>query len=356
MKQNSQISTTAGVFSEEPSFLRDPVIWLLAVLSLALHLLVAPNILGIPSKPKTPNWSATDDAPLPPQTPKVRAGIEKSERSTLTWLGFAEPEPHEAKLDTLDQAALSPTPVAAPPNPVSEPVAGTPAEAMPTPVEQPAAPATPALAEVIDRSLSDGLSQAIELAVNVREQALIAVGLAQLAASQRAQAVPTPEAEPEKPEPPAEPTEAVQAQAKPGIDPDADGQDDKPKAGRVTAAEAAVESPKDSLATSTIKPIRVRPGKPAAAEGLDITTVRPKWTYVTRLSALPRDPVIAVDFAKDGRVLRAAFVVGKSTGDDRVDGPLLDAMYNWTAKGRALDDLPKDGTIRMTFAIDLGAR
>ncbi len=356
MKQHSQIITTAGVFSEEPSFLRDPLIWVLAVLSLVLHLLVAPNILGIPSKPRTPSWAAADDAPLPPQPPKVRAGIEKSERSTLTWLGFAEPEPHEAKLDTLDQAALSPTPVAAPPNPVSEPVAGTPADARPTPVEQPEASPTPAMAEAVEQSITDGLSQAIELVANVREQALIAVARAQLAASQRAQAVPAPEAEPVKPVAPTEPVEAVQAAAKPGIDPDADGKDDKPKAGRVTAAEAAVESPKDSLATSTIKPIRVRPGKPAAAEGLDITTVRPKWTYVTRLSALPRDPVIAVDFAKDGRVLRAAFVVGKSTGDDRVDGPLLDAMYNWTAKGKALDDLPLDGTIRMTFAIDLGAR
>jgi hypothetical protein len=82
------------------------------------------------------------------------------------------------------------------------------------------------------------------------------------------------------------------------------------------------------------------PGSPAAAEGLDITPVKPQWAVSTRTMALPRNPVVRIDFRKNGTVAKVVFLAGHDSGYRDVDGPLLDAIYRWTAKGKALDALP----------------
>jgi len=341
-----------GPFAQPPSLARDPLIWVLVVLSVVVHLLVVRGVLNIADPSAPPLWASALDNAAQPLAPKVRAGIEKSEHSTLTWLGFAQPEEHSARLDSIDQAAMSPEPIAAPPKPKSVPVQGSPAEQThqpePEPEPKPEAkpePLTPTVVAAIERSLSNGMTRAMELAKSLREQAMLAVALADRQARDAPASAPQPQ-----------PQVVQTPPTKAGISADAQGQDHEPEGGADTSPEIATESEKESPATSTIKPVRVRPGKPAAAQGLDITTVRPKWTFVTRLSALPKDPVLWVKFDRTGKVTHVGFVEGKSTGDDRVDEPLIDALYLWTAKGKALDDLGEGETLTMTFAIDLGAR
>lgn len=353
MNASDRASLIGGPFAQPPSLVRDPLIWVLVVLSVAVHLLVVRGVLNVTDPSSPPPWAPALDEAAQPLAPKVRAGIESSEHSTLTWLGFTEPEEHQARLDTIDQAAMSPEPIAAPPKPKSVPVQGSPAEQSP-PVERmpepdptpPTEPVTPTAVAAIERSLSDGMTRAMELAKSLREQAMLAVALSDRAQTQQPSAEPSKPVEPSKPTPP----------TKAGVATDADGRDHEPEGGAEATPQQATESEKESPATSTIKPVRVRPGKPAAAQGLDITTVRPKWTFVTRLSALPKDPVLWVKFDRTGKVTHVGFVEGKSTGDDRVDGPLIDALYLWTAKGKALEKLAEGETLTMTFAIDLGAR
>jgi len=101
------------------------------------------------------------------------------------------------------------------------------------------------------------------------------------------------------------------------------------------------KSDRESDAASRKGPIEVRPGKPAAGQGLEIQTVRPQWSITTRLTAAPRNPMVRIVFGADGRVKAARFLVGQDTGTPDIDGPLLDAIYRWTARGKAIDDLPK---------------
>ncbi len=86
-----------------------------------------------------------------------------------------------------------------------------------------------------------------------------------------------------------------------------------------------------------------------------ITTVRPEWSITTRLMTAPKNPVVRIVFGKDGKVKKAGFVRGQSTGYEEVDGPLLDALYRWTAKGESLDKLgnDKNAGVGMSFRIVL---
>jgi hypothetical protein len=106
--------------------------------------------------------------------------------------------------------------------------------------------------------------------------------------------------------------------------------------------------------------VRVRPGQPVAAKGLDIKTRRPQWGTTTLLTAFPANPVVVIEFNRSGKVVRAQFARdGKrvmSTGYEDVDEPLLNAVYTWTAAGKALEKLPEDdpdATVRIVLSVVL---
>ncbi|MDX2146913.1 MAG: hypothetical protein SFZ23_05275 [Planctomycetota bacterium] len=102
------------------------------------------------------------------------------------------------------------------------------------------------------------------------------------------------------------------------------------------------QSDADSDATALQETVEVRPGRVAAAKGLKITTVRPRWSITTMATARPKNPEVVITFGRTGRVLKAEFFEGKTTGEPDVDGPLLNAIYQWTATGEALRKLPLD--------------
>ncbi len=80
------------------------------------------------------------------------------------------------------------------------------------------------------------------------------------------------------------------------------------------------------------------PGRPLAVNGLEITTVRPRWPISTRVTREPANPTVRLTFGRSGRVTHVEFV--KSTGFEDVDEPLRTALYQWRAKGAALASLP----------------
>lgn len=96
-------------------------------------------------------------------------------------------------------------------------------------------------------------------------------------------------------------------------------------------------SPKEADAASTTPTIDIRPGRPAAAQGLDITTKRPNFTRLTRVTAYPQNPLLKVTFNRNGIVSKV--VLAESSGISDVDGPVVNAVYQWTAKGKILAEI-----------------
>ncbi len=97
-----------------------------------------------------------------------------------------------------------------------------------------------------------------------------------------------------------------------------------------------------------------RNGKVEAGQGLDIRTVRPIFTAVTRALAFPTPPVVEVKFDKAGMAKRVRII--RSSGYDDVDGPIVNAVYQWLAAGKALatvGDEPDAGLVmRVTFLLN----
>jgi hypothetical protein len=115
----------------------------------------------------------------------------------------------------------------------------------------------------------------------------------------------------------------------------------------VTGDKPGEKDDREADASAVIDSVEVVPGKPAAAKGLRIQTSRPQWSMATKLTARPRNPTVRITFGPTGRVAKAEFVTGKSSGYVDVDQPLLNAVYRWTARGEAIDKLnpanPKSG-------------
>lgn len=113
---------------------------------------------------------------------------------------------------------------------------------------------------------------------------------------------------------------------------------------------------RESDATSRIEvpPDQWRRGKPLAAHGLEIRTRRPVFPELTRLTAAPRSPVVEIEFDHLGVPRRAGIV--RTSGDSRVDGPIVDSLYRWRASGAPLAKLRDGKTIRIEMLIVLSER
>jgi hypothetical protein len=131
---------------------------------------------------------------------------------------------------------------------------------------------------------------------------------------------------------PAPPSPADAPPSSPGVN----GSVGAPVVGDRPGIESDRES--DAAAVKVISADRL--GKPLAAKGLNITTVRPRWSTSTMMIASPKNPMVRIEFKRNGRVAEAKFIDGYSTGSIDIDEPLLDAIHRWTAKGKPLEELP----------------
>lgn len=117
-------------------------------------------------------------------------------------------------------------------------------------------------------------------------------------------------------------------------------------------------SDRESDAASRERPVNVRAinGRVAAGEGLELRTVRPRWSTTTLLTTSPKNPVVRVRFGRDGRVKAADFVDGFSTGYPDVDAPLMDAIFRWRASGKRIEELPTTEAAGVTIVLRITLR
>jgi hypothetical protein len=161
----------------------------------------------------------------------------------------------------------------------------------------------------------------------------------------------------------AEESVAAAMQESEAVEPD-DTQAPSPQAGALPAAGPSGADPargevtdRESVALSVRRApaVRLVEGRVQAAEGLEIQTRRPRWTNTVIATRNPRTPTVEIVFGADGRVRRAAFVSDGatvySTGFEDVDQPLLNAVYGWTARGKAIDELEEDGEVRILITV-----
>ncbi|MFO0875251.1 MAG: hypothetical protein U0575_14950 [Phycisphaerales bacterium] len=125
-----------------------------------------------------------------------------------------------------------------------------------------------------------------------------------------------------------------------------------PPVNRAHADGAQADRESDATSVVDVPPDQWKRGKPLAASGLEIKTRRPVFPELTRLTAAPGNPVVEIFFDRTG-VPRKANIV-RSSGDPRIDGPVVDSLYRWRASGSQLARLREGETMRIEMRLMLG--
>tara|TARA_R110000782_G_scaffold73091_6_gene146147 strand:+ start:2252 stop:3376 length:1125 start_codon:yes stop_codon:yes gene_type:complete len=329
-------------------------------------------------------------APIPPdlappeEDPPLRLGMDIPQNASIAWLGVLEnPVEADAPESEVDQAALTPVvgaQPAAPAEPMPQIETETPPQTEP-PIEQP--PPDPAEPAPSEPRPTEPLVEtpATEPAVEPATQAPPGPPLearprpfpsetepgdgdlpaqnepSEPASPAESSSEPAPAPQPAEPqimgppEPPPQPAPepapapTVPTPAQRPSDAGAPGVEDQ------RAADAAKRRTARDLRTDLL-------GQPLQASGdLNFKTVRPTWSLQVRNAYNPRrNPVVEIHFGPDGRVALAEFVPQpdgtRGSGYEEVDQPLLNAIYRWTATGKAIDALdPEDENARVSVVI-----
>lgn len=114
---------------------------------------------------------------------------------------------------------------------------------------------------------------------------------------------------------------------------------------------AAAKSDKEADPTSkNNEQLEGKLGGVLVGRGYQIQTVRPRFSVITQLSAIPRNPEVRIVFDADGTVTEAEIV--KSSGYAGVDAPLLAAMYKWRATGKLFEERKQPLELRIPIKFD----
>lgn len=287
--------------------------------------------------PPTPvQVDQADPAEPPPDAPRL--GLDLPHNASIAWLGVRE-DPLEGRSpeSEVEQAQLSPAPgetptpavpppTLVPPQPEPEPAAAEPAPDQPASRATPPALAPPEPAESPVLTLPEPRDPPDEPAERLTEPPDPQEPTPEPRADPAEMGPPAPP-RPRPAEPPAEPTPPA---------PEGSSGEPDPR-----AADAAMRRRADPVDVSRL-------GRPLQASGdLEITTVRPTWSLQVRNAYSPRrNPFMEIRFGRDGRVRSARFVPlpdgTRGSGYAEVDQPLLNAVYRWTAKGKAIERLDPD--------------
>jgi hypothetical protein len=139
--------------------------------------------------------------------------------------------------------------------------------------------------------------------------------------------------------PPANPsqqTPATQPGSTPG--PPADGE----KSDRESDATSIVDVPQSKW----------RNGRPLASKGLNVRTQRPVFDELTTISTAPANPIIEIDFDKEGVPTKDTQIL-QSSGSPLIDQPILDCLFRWRASGSQLTNLPEGKTLKYRIRLIL---
>jgi len=326
------------------------------------------------------------------QRDEIRLGMQDSTTASINWLGVIEdPQAGDAPIATVEQAEFTRDPGDAPVTTAPEPtpvlIEQSPVTAIEPVQEMEAEPIKDVSAETIDAAVDqdqpesappEAAREQIELELDPNESAEILIEhqsetVEETSQAQEVQAEPEPEPDPDSetdsvsdPEPELE-TESPIGPSLVSVDPLRES--DKPvEADSVNSPSEVEQSPpvptnrpsdagkngvvsdRESTASIIKRSIKVdakKLNKPIVGQGLEITTVEPKFPASVRFTQLPRNPVLMIRFDAMGRVSKVRFLTeGRrvfDTGSKMVDEPLINAVYQWRAKGKEIDALdPND--------------
>tara|TARA_R110002073_G_scaffold118918_4_gene259051 strand:+ start:2483 stop:3658 length:1176 start_codon:yes stop_codon:yes gene_type:complete len=298
---------------------------------------------------------------------ELRLGMEESKVASINWLGVVEnPEVGDVPEAEVEQAEFtrqigdsevttSPEPQVQVQPPEQPPEQPADLAAVLNPVQE---VVDEVQSEVVAEPIEQALTEQIELEVETKEaEALIEVQPEPVEKEQVEQEVvesvdseteatelaPTKESSEEPVE--VESAETGQPADKPTAKPEQAVEDSQEVTPRV-AGKAGEQSEKESAASKIKRALRVDGAdlhKPIVGKGIELTTVEPRFPASVRFRELPRNPVLIIRFNGLGRVIKVSFLTeGRrvyDTGVKGVDEPLINAVYQWRAKGKEIEAL-----------------
>lgn len=280
-------------------------LWIAIAASVILHLalagLLAPRLAAAEA-------SAIALHPIEREpAPHAALGIERSPAVTMTWLGYERAKPHEAPKAEVEQAAFA---------------------------------------------LKSARAAIAQSAARASERAAETLGSLRAAFALAARTLPAGETPitAAEPVPAQEPSDAAANPALPSFE----GAESSPPADPGEAGEPGEVSDRESDAASLEPPAEAVLGQPVAADGLEIKTRRPDLSITARLRGGARNPVVQITFGRNGRVLRADYKEGMTTGNTELDTGLRASIFTWTATGENLGKIdPDDPNAGITITLKL---
>ncbi len=288
----------------------------------------------------------------PPSEPdEVKLGIEESEASTLTWIGYEQFREHMAQLSELEQAQFVAGGAAegggGTPSPPSEPSS----ESTPAPSEpEPPKPSSEALAQQppLPETPDDTMPKPSDT-----EQDGTATTPSQDPSKTTAQPTPQPPTPARPPAPTGGDNAPQPGPPAPKAGPSATGTEDLPPVPNA--------SDRDSDAAAIV-PVNVkRPGGPIAAQGLVVRTFRPILTPYEELQFGRISIVVKLAFDRRGKPRRVFIGTPDpkqktmrwtlATSMSGYTGKVITSLYRWRASGKELQKLTGEDTIPIVFEL-----
>ncbi len=260
-------------------------------LSIAIHIVLVPSIFANRINSMMPEQTKSTHLETP-EREEERLGIDESNTSTLTWIGYEEYKLHRAQVSTVEQAET--TTVQPKPKPV----------------------VLDLLAELREpvQSLTEQFKDAIsDLHISIPTRSL--------------PPIETPVVE--------TPTEVVKELV------EEDNED-------------VVVSDSDSIPTSIIKVSKDlwKSGKPLAGEGVVLKPRKPSFTSQQMVSNSPSDLLVELHIGSDGKPSDVVLLIG--TGSHSINRTLIASLYRWRASGEHIEKLGESDVfkivVHLTFA------
>ena len=259
------------------------------VCSVVLHMILLPLVYSdSPSMTYIPPAKASHLETPREDEQEIQLGIDESQVSTLTWIGYKEYEEQRARYASVEQASMTAEVEVANQRPSFEQL------------QQIVAPLG-----VLGKDFLDAMMQ---LEISMPPPLIVE----------------------------SKPIELIQS-------------DTKDETAEPTSD--ANPSDRDSDATSIvhISPEHWKAGKPAAAEGIVLRPRRPSFTANQLVTSAPSSLVAALYIDKRGKPIDVVILMG--TGSGSIDRSIESSLYKWRASGNRVDDLEGDETVRIQIHI-----
>lgn len=264
-----------------------PIVLSIAI-SVGLHLTVIPFVYSdSPSMAYVPPAKASH-LETPREEQEIELGIDESQASTLTWIGYKEYEEQRARFAAVEQAAMN--------------------DDVELAKQPPSLEQLQRLIEPFREATKDLLEAMMQLEISMPPPLIV-------------DSIPI----------------------KPNHS-DSEGVTSRPTSD-------ANLSDRDSDATSIVRisPEHWKAGKPAAGEGIVLRPRRPSFTANQLVTNAPSSLVAALYIDKRGKPIDVLVLMG--TGSGSIDRSIESSLYKWRASGDRINALEGEETVRIEIHI-----